>query len=370
MFTCIYSRKECATSSGEHILQNALGTRWTSEAIVCDELQKEFGETIDVELAAALNPFRSLFNVATGRGKPASALRCLDSSAGYQAALEPGGLLAVEEPRVQINVLPDGSKMLSIAARPGNLDWAVHIAAQQVPELNKEKLKSDLRMAKPAPGGMTPDETVKVQFRAGGRLYERAALKAVFNLIGAAKLPVFDAAFDPVRDFVRTGAGQPENFIRFAVENAFRPETRIGPIDHYILLTVRGSEVVGIVQFFGAIQHVVRLAQGYAGPAFKIGYVVNPLRHPAPAESRTPEFSAAAIPDFDGQPPKLGSRVWDWQGARISAVMKSHPEILLNAQIARILDEVRGPTGVPWTVEKVEELKRRVENELGDPPGP
>lgn len=369
MFTCIYSRKDCATSSAEHILQNALGTKWTSEVIVCDELQKEFGETIDVELAEALNPFRSFFKVATGRGKPASALRRLDSSAGYKAALEPGGLLAVEEPRIQIEVLPDGSKMLSIVARPGTLDWAVHLAAQQVPELNKEKLRSDLREAKPAREGMAPGETVRVRFRAGGRLYERATLKAVFNLMGAAKLPVFDAAFDPVREFVRTGAGQPESFIRYTVENAFRPETRLGPIDHYILLTTRGTEVVGIVQFFGAIQHVVRLAHGYAGPAFQIGYVVNPLRHPAPAESRIPEFNATAIPDFDTQPPKPGPKVWEWQSARITAVMNSHQEILLEAQLARIVDEVRGPTDVPWTAETLDELKRRLEHELGEPPG-
>ncbi len=356
-------------SAGEHILQNALGTRWTSDAIVCDELQKEFGETIDAAIAEALHPFRSLFDVATGRGKPATALRNLESSTGHKAALEPGGILGIEAPRVRIERMPDGSKMLSIAARPGHVDWAVHLVAQQVPELNQAKLRADLQKVKPASDATPDGETVRVQFRAGGRPYERATLKAVFNLMGAEKLPVFDPAFDPVREFVRTGAGQPERFMRYAVENTFQPKTKLGPIDHYILLTTRGTEVIGLVQFFGAIQHVVRLAEGYAGTAFQIGYVVNSLRHPAPAESRIPEFSGTAIPEFERQPPKPGPRVWEWQSARISAVMHAHEEILLNAQIARIIDEVRGPTSAPWTAGKVEELKRRLEKELGEPPG-
>jgi hypothetical protein len=43
MFRCIYSLKEQESSTGEHILQNFLGARWTSDKIVSDDLQRAFG---------------------------------------------------------------------------------------------------------------------------------------------------------------------------------------------------------------------------------------------------------------------------------------------------------------------------------------
>jgi len=47
MHTCIYTRTNFASSTGEHILQNFLGARWTSNSIVCNEAQIKFGKTID-----------------------------------------------------------------------------------------------------------------------------------------------------------------------------------------------------------------------------------------------------------------------------------------------------------------------------------
>lgn len=69
MPTCIYSKAKFDLADGEHILQNFLGARWVSNQIVCNEVQKQFGETIDCDLEKALRPFRNLLGSKGGRGE-------------------------------------------------------------------------------------------------------------------------------------------------------------------------------------------------------------------------------------------------------------------------------------------------------------
>ncbi|MCE2504853.1 MAG: hypothetical protein J4G05_12500, partial [Chlorobi bacterium] len=55
-------------SDGEHILQNFLGTRWTSLEIVYNEVQAEFGQTIDASLERGLQPIRNLRGYKSDEG--------------------------------------------------------------------------------------------------------------------------------------------------------------------------------------------------------------------------------------------------------------------------------------------------------------
>jgi len=107
MNTCIYSFEEFEAAHGEHVLQNSLGARWTSENIVCDDVQQTFGSTIDVALAKAYEPIRNFLKIRTGRGRAAPMLRRLLSDRGQVFNLQPEAS-RLAEPIVSLHKQPDG----------------------------------------------------------------------------------------------------------------------------------------------------------------------------------------------------------------------------------------------------------------------
>ena len=105
MNRCIYCLSDFDSASGEHILQNSLGARWTSDTISCDACQKEFGDTVDVAVGEAFAWLRNLFDIDSGRRKRAATIKKLPTPSGRAVNLEPGAVPRLNQPLIEIEEL-------------------------------------------------------------------------------------------------------------------------------------------------------------------------------------------------------------------------------------------------------------------------
>ncbi|MEZ6087010.1 MAG: hypothetical protein R3C05_03050 [Pirellulaceae bacterium] len=266
---CIYSQNEIAESDAEHVLQNFLGARWTSHEIVCNELQADFGETIDVALERSLQPIRNLFGTRGGRGGAGPILRNLEASSGEILDLEPGLQPRLRQPIVTVTNLPDGRRLVRMQLGVlGHLGWALNMLRDQIPELtvDENSLRTLGRSVESYIQG-----TVQLDVGFGGDDYFRGMLKSCFNLLGAvnpdaAQLPCFNG----VREFVREGVGQSQSFVRWITNADPLPVPRLGPIDQAVFVTTRNTSIEGVIQFFGDIVHAFQLSDSYDGDLLRI----------------------------------------------------------------------------------------------------
>ncbi|MEE9905828.1 MAG: hypothetical protein K4305_10480 [Chlorobium sp.] len=336
--TCIYEKVGFEDSYGEHILQNFLGARWVSKKIVCNEAQSQFGSSIDVALEKGLQEFRNLLGSKGGRGGDGPTLKGISDTEGVKYNLKPGGIPEVSAPVIKSQEIPFGTHIKGIIGNTKQLEWLVH-------ELNKYCPNANIDLAQ-IRANITSEQGylesyLHLQPTIGGADYFRGLLKSAFNLLGAnasniALLPCFDC----VRNFILNGSGSADTFIRWY--SSF-PETDMIPIlsnfDHFVCVYSNGCNVDGLVQFFGGIGHIIRLADSYEGEKFKFGYLVNPLRDSEPAETRIPDFNSALVPQFDDGYIKPGQEVRTVYKAIIDAFLIKYSELSVNKEICRIIDE-------------------------------
>lgn len=136
MTKCIYSDQEFNVSDGEHILQNFLGARWTSHEIVCNEVQVEFGQTIDVSLERGLQPIRNLLGTKGGRGNSGPMLKGLSTTQGERVNLPPGKVPSYAEPTVTVSQQQDGRyKVQMRMSSIKQLGWALAKLRREHPNL-------------------------------------------------------------------------------------------------------------------------------------------------------------------------------------------------------------------------------------------
>jgi hypothetical protein len=303
---CIYCRSDFASAAGEHILQNALGARWTSEMIVCDTCQKLFGETIDIAVGKAFAWLRNLFDIDTGRRKRASTIKRVATPSGRVVDLEPGGLPRLSQPHIEIEGVSPNKALGHISA--GNqqqVEWALKMLQDRFPgaKLDRSSLAGTQRPVS-APLG----EPVVLNVSIGGVEYSRGILKSCFNLY-AACFP--DAAqrdcFGPLRDFVLHAKGEVSDFHRWPAVADHLP--RATDLEHRVAIVRRRRCVEGVVSLFGHITQVVRLSEEYDGEdAQACNYLVDPLREREPAEARNPPFEEDRVLRFADQPPWLQAK--------------------------------------------------------------
>lgn len=146
MKTCIYTKTVFETAHGEHILQNFLGARWIARNIVCNEAQKQFGETIDSALEQRLRLFRNLLGTKGGRGGDGPDVKNIKDSEGNRYHLSPGGAPYLAEPVINTRELPDGSCL--VQAKLGDikqLDWTVAKLRKKFPNTTKNSPTQALR---------------------------------------------------------------------------------------------------------------------------------------------------------------------------------------------------------------------------------
>lgn len=359
MPTCIYCGAAFADAEAEHILQNSLGARWTSDQIVCSREQADFGRTIDLDLSNRLKTFRNLLDHETGRGNPPPTLKDLPTLEGKKVALQPGGVLQLNQPEVKITPGSNNTKAVEISMRDmRDIGWALHLLKSQLPnaQIDEEVIrKLSVSTRREA------EEVVHLRFEFGGIPYLRAVTKAAFNLAAAKGVDVHDSAFDAARSFVRDGSGASENIVRYAVAHAFAPDSKLSPVDHFVAVAVQGNAVVGYVQLYGALEYVMQLADNYRGQSFAHGYLVNPLRNTTPAESREPRFDPQKLPALRDQPDPITEETMRWMRQRLNPIIAFHQQSGLEKRMAQIVDEVLLPhDGKPLTAELLRTLSLRI----------
>tara|TARA_E500000178_G_C16678231_1_gene598184 strand:+ start:57 stop:686 length:630 start_codon:yes stop_codon:yes gene_type:complete len=203
MSRCIYSLKEFDHASGEHILQNFLGARWTSNRISCDEVQHSFGTTIDTALESGLKEIRVVLGHKGGRGGPGPTLKNVSTLSGKKVHVSPGGAPSFAEPIVSVEEYEDGS--YGVSAKLGtekHFGWALNKLRQEFSHLNlqidEEALKNSFKH-----GEDPPSEPMHLRSKMGGLDFFRGALKSCFNLLGAVHHDiVISDDFNDLRKFI------------------------------------------------------------------------------------------------------------------------------------------------------------------------
>lgn len=354
--SCIYSRRTFVSASGEHILQNSFGARWRSTRIVCDDVQQEFGRTIDAEIDQHFRVLRSLLNVESGRKDPAPTIKGLKTQDGLQTVdIEPGGRPRLNRPNVIVKPLPDGRHEIHFQlGTKDHLGWAIHELKKQFPDVSvdaKELVKTASRAKSYV------DSPVCLQFSFGGQDYARAIAKSCFNLLAVSKHSVLDPAFDKVREFVLRGTGSSEEFLRWPIEENTARIPSLGKLDHFLGFVSRGSTVEGLVKLFGCVYQAVRLTTTYEGPPLRCAYLVDPLREALVPEVRQPDFQEGIVPFFAEFP--------EYPEAKARMVLKAGVTHLMDEFYSRsradtvdaVLKEVLGrPDGQPITREQINKI--------------
>lgn len=304
MNSCIYCGLGFQTANGEHVLQNSLGARWTTEIIVCNKCQKDFGDTIDPAVGEGFAWLRNLFDIFTGRGKRASTIKKLLTPGGRVVDLEPGGLPRLNQPHIEVEeASPDKVIGRISAGNEQQLEWGLKLLQDRFPgaTLDRDSLIATLKTVS-APLG----EEVRVKANIGGIDYSRGILKSCFNLY-AVSFPhaAREDCFGPLRDFVLHAEGNVSDFHRWPVVSDSFP--RKSGLEHRIAIVRRGRSIEGIVSLFGYIDQVVRLCDNYEGDEpQQCSYRIDPLRERQPAEERNFSFNETDVLQFGEQPPLLG----------------------------------------------------------------
>lgn len=358
MSHCIYCRGHFETSTREHILQNALGTTWTCDHIVCNEHQKFFGDTIDLELAKQMEMFRNFFEVKTGRGGEPRRLDRLPTTDGRIRSLEPGARLALSEPEVKVDKIGE-KKHLKLAMRNSHdVGWALHKLQEIDPSIHLDPSEVKKHMVKEP---LEADATVKLQLTLGGRDGLRAIAKSAFNFLAASGADVFRSDFDPVRDFILNGNGKSESFCRYAHDNDFIPQPKLGEIDHGIFVFSRSQTVEAFVQLYGTVQISVLLSSNYDGPKILKAFIADPERIHRPSDFRNIPFDPTHLPVFYNQGQLPGPSSWNWMISKFNRTMAYYSSKIFRAQLTEIVEKILGPhEGKRITPELNDELKKAV----------
>ena len=342
MKTCIYTRQSFECSDGEHVLQNFLGARWVSRDIACNEIQSQFGSTIDLSLERGLRQFRNLLGSRGGRGGDGPDIKNVTDKSGNKYHMRPGGVPFLAEPIIQTQELDDGSQLIRATLGDfSQLGWAVAKMQTQFPNarLDIGEIQNNLKSSNDY---LT--DPLKLSAGIGCGDYFRGLLKAAFNLLGAnnsevALLPCFDA----IRSHIVNGKGRDADHVRWMATADSLPFPELGPFDHFIAVSSRGETVEGIVQFFGSIRHLIRLTDRYSGPDISFAYRVNPLRDSNPSETRQPEYDIGQVPAFDGGHESPNDDVWGVYSALFVEFMQKHHQRAKNREIERIVCETLAP---------------------------
>lgn len=265
------------------------------------------------------------------------------------------------EPQVSVKELGDGKAEVSIQMGDiRQLGWAWSKLRVLKPNisLSAEMVKGLCQKAQ-----AYLKSPVEMQVGLGGVDYFRGILKSCFNLLGANAPDIaLGPAFDNARQYIAAGAGASEDFFRWTRDPDMLVLPKLGDADHFVgITTVRGG-VEDTVQLFGGLRHSIRLADKFQGAPFRFGYLVNPLRDSAPAETRNPTFDERAVAVFTDQAPLPDKSIWPTIEKGLGVTMEAATRLAQDKHIGSIIDEVFGPIdGRPITQEMIDGLDKRID---------
>lgn len=367
MFTCIYTKRECEDSPGEHILQNSFGARWTSKSIACAEVQNMFGGTIDADVEQAFQALRNLLGAKGGRGDTGPILKAEDTD-GRKFRLLPGGKPELQEPNVEVSESPNGQLSIRFElAHMGQLEWAKAKFRAMYPG---RTLKFDVSIS-PVKESDYLQKPLRLSLVVGGDGFFRGLLKSAFNLLGTVKpkLALTDA-FDALRDFVVEGKGDAKNFVRWSPDSTPFLQTHLGEFDHFIGVWCLGGQVFATASLYGGIPFLFRLTEQPVGENFTIGYLVDPLRMADPPEKREIPFDPAKFPAFLEGRSEPGSEIWAAFVTRVEAFLQNALCRADELRIKEIVNEVLSPhegevLDQATATELLQKLQKYVEHRMG-----
>lgn len=357
---CIYSKNSFTIADGEHILQNFLGARWTSNEIVSNKIQEEFGKTIDVALESGLQPIRNLLGTKGGRRGSGPTLKNIKTTKGQKLSLQPGGVPVLSEPTVRAKkTSEDTGEAQIILGCKEQLGWALKKLKDKFPtaKFNVDKIKEIL---KPQQGNL--DGRVHLKMGIGGIDFFRGLLKSCFNLLGVANYSIaLSDEFNSVRDFIFRGEGNCSEFIRWANDSHPIQIPSIGDFDHFICIYSEKNSVFGVAQLFGEISYFIRLSSNYTGVSFQNSYLVDPTRKADPPEIRNVLFDSSVLPEFEIQHKDPGAYARSVFSEKMSRLMSKWSSKTYSDMISNIVDEILLPyDGEPLTEELISELSHKV----------
>lgn len=360
MNTCIYTRCQFESASSEHILQNSLGARWTDSTIACDEIQQQFGDTIDLAVADSLNGFRTLLGTLGGRGGPPPPIKNVNDQQGNAYHVTSGGQPSLACPIVDVTFRDDGAAEVHI--KLGNKNqwgWALHILRERYPNLKVDPgaLAESAKNAKDY-----LDSPLHLQFGIGGPEFFRGVLKAAFNLLGATHRHVaLSPELDALRSYIVDATGDSATFVGWPTSHQPLSLPRLGAHDHFLAVWSRGGLVEGFLQLFGEFPFVFRLGLGISCDDFCTSYLVNPHRDSESAEIRSSDFDPISLPNFDDCPHLPGPEVWEAHTVRTKRFLAEYQRRAEAKVIHDIVEEVLRPkNGEIITREDADEIHGRI----------
>ena len=356
---CIYTKEYFETADGEHILQNFLGARWTSSEISSNKAQHQFGSSIDVALANGLKEIRNILGTRGGRGESGPALKNIRGSEGTKYTVDPGGQPNIAEPVIKTTEMSDGRHQIQVVLGDvKQLGWAVAKVRKMYPDatFDIDELRGKATIRSDYVG-----ERLHYQSGLGGDDFFRGVLKAAFNLLGASDVNIaLMDIFDEVREFILNGTGDCKKFVRWLKTAESVELPKIGDFDQFVTVYSQNGNVDGYIQFYGEIGFILRLSQGYIGPAFCFGYVVDSFRTGTPPEIRHPNFEKSNIPPFQSGSPFPDETVWPAMCIRFSRILERYYERMDKQNLSRIVEEVLLPhNGENITGEMLDELSQK-----------
>lgn len=354
MNKCIYSGEEFEDATKEHILQNFLGARWTDATIVCNEVQQEFGHTIDPGFEEGLKSLRTLLGVKGGRGGSPPPIKRAKSESGNEFHIAPGG-----KPKIASPIISEDAISISIqVANEDQLSWAIHQLNERHPHAKFEE--TELRRAARKSQSHL-DEAVRLRLSLGGPNFFRGLCKAAFNLLAVTdSSTALRPELNGVRNFILRGDGSGEDYVGWVSTDDPISLPRLGDIDHSVGVFRRGGEIGGVVQLYGNLPFILRFCSGCAGDDFETLYVVNPFRDTEPPESRKESFNPDDIPHFDSCA-HLPKEVRPCYVDRIKRILAVYEERADRLVISNIVHDVLGhKEGEIITEEDVNQLLRQV----------
>jgi len=267
----------------EHILLSALGGRKTTKRAICSYHNNLFGSTIDQELAGQVPILRNMFQMESGTGKAAPALRGLQSG------------------NDRINLCSDGTpeliaKPFTITDRgDGTFDLQVMVRSEEelgqiVPHIAARIAKTEEEVWNLLAGARAtkisrPAGAIHFPLSFGGTDAIRSIAKSLLVLI-ASKVgteSIRTEALANARKFVLDGS---DTFTRThsSLDSRLLPgvdllEERFGPL--FNLLYVRSDQAgrtIGYFTLYNLIAWQVVLAESGGPPNLSIGLASNPMK--------------------------------------------------------------------------------------------
>lgn len=284
MYKCIYTGKEFETASEEHILQNFFGARWKDGTIVCDEKQRQFGETIDLALANQLQPIKTLLGHEGGRGGYSQPLKNMQSKDGKIYHIEPGGKPVIAKPILTEKKINDSQIQVSATGSPKQLNWLIHELKKKYPEynFNEEEIKKCISQT-----SSYLTQPVDIPLTLGGDDFFRAICKASFNLLGVKQPSIIHSnELDDVRKFISEGKGNHHSFVKWCSDTTPLEIANLSPFDHFLCVFSNEGIIQSFVQLYGSILFLLDFGRMSDTVDFKHSYVVNPYRDTEPNEIR------------------------------------------------------------------------------------